>query len=192
VARALLLAVVCALALVAPAVALNPAERLVHLPIDDYAYDHADGCRKQPTPGALALLDWLERNARGESWGIVRCSKLGRRHYSLHAEGRAIDWHLDAARAADRREARRLIDQFLATDSAGNPHALARRMGIQEIIWNCRSWWAGAEGMGPYSVCLDNRGRPLRRVNKTLAHRDHVHVGLSRAGARKRTSFWTR
>ena len=24
----------------------------------------------------------------------------------------------------------------------------------------------------------------------TLAHRDHVHIGLSRAGARKRTSFW--
>jgi hypothetical protein len=190
VARALLIAVACALALAAPAVALNPAERLVHLPIDDYAYDHATGCRKGPMPGAQAMVDWLEQNVRGESWGIVRCSKLSRRNFSLHAEGRAVDWHLDAARAADRPEARRLIELFLATDSAGNAHALARRMGIQEIIWNCRSWWAGAEAMGSYSACLDRRGRPLRRVNKTLAHRDHVHIGLSRAGARKRTSFW--
>jgi hypothetical protein len=64
-------------------------------------------------------------------------------------------------------------------------------MGVQEIIWNCRSWSAG-EAMGPYSGCLDKRGRPLRRIDKTLAHRDHIHIGLSRAGARMRTSFWAR
>jgi hypothetical protein len=63
-------------------------------------------------------------------------------------------------------------------------------MGVQELIWNCRSWWSGAERMGPYSVCLDRRGRPRKRGGRTLAHRDHVHIGLSRAGARKRTSFW--
>ena len=28
--------------------------------------------------------------------------------------------------------------------------------------------------------------------DRTLAHRDHVHLGLNRAGARKRTSFWAR
>jgi hypothetical protein len=31
-----------------------------------------------------------------------------------------------------------------------------------------------------------------KRVNYTEAHKDHIHIGLSRAGARKRTSFWTR
>ena len=64
----------------------------------------------------------------------MRCSKLGRGDYSLHAEGRAVEWHPDAASAGDRREARRLIDLLLAADRAGNPHALARGMGIQEII----------------------------------------------------------
>ena len=28
-------------------------------------------------------------------------------------------------------------------------------------------------------------------MNYTEAHKDHIHIGLSWAGARKRTSFWT-
>jgi hypothetical protein len=197
VSRPLVVGLVCALTFAAAAVAApygqvdnNPADRLADLPIDDYAYDHATRCRKRPMPGALAMVEWLERNAGGVSWGIMRCSKLSKSDYSLHAEGRAIDWHLDAAVPADRREAKRLIMLLLASDRAGNPHALARRMGVQEIIWDCGSWWAGAERMEPYSVCFDKRGKPVKGVNKTLAHRDHIHIGLSRAGARKRTSFW--
>jgi hypothetical protein len=159
-------------------------------PIDDYRYDPAKECRKRPTAGALALVEWLERNAAGVSWGIMRCEKWGKNRASLHAEGRAVDWHLDAARPADRAEARLLIDRLLATDDAGNAHALARRMGIQEIIWNCRSWWSGAERMEPYSACFTEKGKPRKRVDRTTAHRDHIHFGLSWPGARKRTSFW--
>jgi len=122
----------------------------------------------------------------------MRCERWGMHRASLHGEGRAVDWHLDAATATGRREARRLIDLLLATDRAGNEHALARRMGIQEIIWNCRSWWSGAAGMGPYSVCFTKAGKPRRGVDRTTAHRDHIHLGLSWAGARMRTSFWRR
>lgn len=168
----------------------NPADRLAHLPIDDYAYDHAKRCKRNPAPGALALEAWLGRHVRGVSWGIMRCEKLSRDNHSLHAEGRAVDWHLDASDPTDRRAARKLIRLLLATDRAGNEHALARRMGVQEIIWDCRSWWSGSEGMDDYSVCVDGRGRQRRGVSATLAHRDHIHLGLSRAGAAKRTSFW--
>jgi hypothetical protein len=161
-------------------------------PIDDYQYDHAKRCVSKPTPGAKSLVRWLKRNSRGQFWGIMRCEKLSKRNYSLHSEGRAVDWHLDARKPHDRRAASRLIRRLLATDPQGNPHALARRMGIQEIIWNCRSWWSGSEGMEPYSLCYDRRGRRKRNVNRTLAHRDHVHLGLNRARARKRTSFWKR
>ena len=160
-------------------------------PIDEYAYDHARKCVKKPAKGALALQDWLARNSAGESWGIMRCERLSGKNFSLHAEGRAIDWHLDARVPSDRRAADRLIKRLLAADSEGNPHALARRMGVQEIIWNCRSWWSGSERMGPYSLCVDRKGGKRKKVNVTLAHRDHVHIGLSKAGARKRTSFWT-
>ena len=171
---------------------VSTATAVAALPIDDYAYDKARTCRKHPTPGALAMVNWLERNARGTFWGIMRCERWGRNTASLHAEGRAIDWHLDASRPAARREAKRLIDLWLATDRAGNEHALARRMGIQEIIWNCHSWWAGSEGMGKYSVCFTASGKRRRHVNYTEAHKDHIHIGLNWAGARKRTSFWQR
>jgi hypothetical protein len=172
-------------------VAHNPADRLAAKAIDDHRYDHARGCRKRATPGALALVDWLQRNSAGVFWGIMRCSRLSRRDFSLHAEGRAIDWHLNARSSADRHAARRLILTLLATDRAGNTHALARRMGVQEIIWDCRSWWSGAERMGAYSACRDRKGRK-RKVDDTTAHRDHLHIGLNWAGARKRTTFWRR
>jgi hypothetical protein len=186
---------ICAAAAVAEPygpVAGNPADRLAHLPIDDYASDDSRRCRRNPMPGTLALEGWIASNVRGVSWGIMRCSRLDRRRFSLHADGRAIDWHLDARSRIDRRAAKRLIMTLLATDRAGNPHALARRMGVQEIIWDCRSWWAGADRMEPYPVCLDRRGHPRKNVDVTLAHRDHVHIGLNLAGARKRTSFWRR
>jgi hypothetical protein len=168
----------------------NPANRLLSKPIDGYAYDHAKGCRKHPTRGIVALQHWLETNAAGSFWGNMRCSKLSKANYSLHAEGRALDWHLDARSARDRRAANRLIKLLLAPDRHGNPHALARRMGIQEIIWNCRSWWSGSQGMGIYSVCEGKNGTIKKNVNYTLAHKDHIHFGLSWRGARKRTTFW--
>ena len=158
--------------------------------IDPYQYDYATKCLKHPQKGTLALQRWLEKNARGVSWGIMRCEKLGRGK-SLHSEGRAIDWHLDVHNAGDRAEANRLIRLFLAKDAAGNNHALARRMGIQELIWNCRAWFSGDGGMRPYSVCFDSKGRP-RKVDDTTAHRNHIHIGLNWAGARMKTSFWRR
>jgi len=172
-------------------VAHNPADKLASKPIDDYRYDHARRCRKHAMPGTLAMVDWLERNSAGVFWGIMRCSKLSGRDYSLHAEGRAIDWHLSVHSAADRRAARRLILKLLASDKAGNTHALARRMGVQEIIWDCRSWWSGSDGMGRYSLCFNAKGRRVR-VDDTSAHRDHVHIGLNVPGARAQTSFWDR
>ncbi len=173
-------------------VAHNPADRLASKPIDPYRDDHARHCYRRPSRGANAMVAWLTRNARGQFWGVMRCERLSKDSMSLHSEGRAIDWHLDVSRAADRRAARRLILTLLATDRAGNAHALARRMGVQEIIWNCRSWWSGADRMGPYSLCYTRKGKLRRKVNRTLAHRDHVHIGLSRKGARMRTSFWRR
>ena len=170
--------------------AANPADALDGLPIDGYRYDYARHCTKSPTPGALALKSWLEHNSSGVFWGIMRCEKLGPHDYSLHSDGRAIDWHLDAHTVAGRREANRLITLFLAPDKLGNDHALARRMGIQEIIWNCHAWYTGDGGLIRYSVCYDSKGRRKRGVDDTTAHRNHVHFGLNWRGARMRTSFW--
>jgi hypothetical protein len=169
----------------------NPADKLANLPIDGYRYDRATGCRKHPTKGALALQRWLSQNARGVFWGIMRCEKWGKNSASLHAEGRAIDWHLNAHNRSERRAAEKLINLLLAPDRNGNEHALARRMGVQEIIYNCKSWWSGQEAMGPYSRCYNRRGKSIK-VDDTNAHRDHIHIGLNWPGARLRTTFWSR
>jgi hypothetical protein len=171
----------------------NPADsaRLLKQPIEPYQYDRAKKCRKSPTPGANALVAWLQKNAGGSFWGIMRCEKWGKDSASLHAEGRAIDWHLSVHTAADRREAQRLINLMLAPDKYGNMHALARRMGLQEIIWNCTAWFSGDGGMQPYSACYDDNGKRIK-IDDTSAHRDHIHFGLNWAGAKMRTSFWSR
>jgi hypothetical protein len=167
----------------------NPADRLANKPIDSYRYDYAKKCLGRAQKGTLALQSWLGRNAGGSSWGIMRCEKLSRGNYSLHSEGRALDWHLDAHNPADRAEARRLIKLWLAADKNGNVHALARRMGIQELIWDCKGWFSGDGGMRPYSVCFDSNGK-RRKVDDTSAHRNHIHIGLNWAGARMKTTFW--
>jgi hypothetical protein len=168
----------------------NPADRLSALPLDPLRYDYAKRCLKKPQPGTLALQSWLERNAQGVSWGIMRCEKLSAHNYSLHSDGRAIDWHLDAHVPAQRAEAMRLIDLFLAPDRQGNPFALARRMGVQGLIFNCRAWWGGPT-LVPYSACYDRKGKPVH-IDDTTAHRNHIHIELNWAGARLRTSFWRR
>lgn len=169
----------------------NPANRLVDRPIEDFRYDPATHCTRKRRPGVEAFADWLARNARGVSWGTYRCERWGRRQASLHAEGRALDWHLDRRDRGDAREARRLIRLLLAPDPAGNEQALARRMGVQEIIWDCGYWRSGMREFSSYGPCYSRRGRLRKRVNPTIAHRDHVHFGITKAGAARRTSFWS-
>jgi hypothetical protein len=36
------------------------------------------------------------------------------------------------------------------------------------------------------------RGKLNRKVNETIAHRDHVHIGMTERGVAARTSFWSR
>ena len=174
----------------APAVAGNPADQLLAAPIEDSVYDPATRCSPKAKPGMIALQHWLEANARGVFWGSYRCEKWGKHSASLHAENRAIDWHLDVSNSADRRAATRLIGLLLAPDAAGNPQALARRMGVEELIWDCGYWGAGMSDFEPYAVCFTKRGKLRRHVNTTAAHRDHVHIGMTKAGAKARTSFW--
>jgi hypothetical protein len=168
----------------------NPADRMLSVPIEPSAYDPATHCAAKPHPGMLRLQRWLEAHSRGVFWGSYRCEKWGRHSASLHAENRAIDWHLDVRVRTDRRAAEKLIRLLLAPDAAGNPQALARRMGIEELIWDCGYWGAGMSDFTPYSPCYSKRGKLRRHVDPTIAHRNHIHIGMTKAGARARTSFW--
>jgi hypothetical protein len=171
-------------------IAGNPADRLESQPIENSVYDPATHCDPRTKPGMVKLQRWLETNVRGVFWGSYRCEKWGKHSASLHAENRAIDWHLDVANRADQHDALKLIRLLLAPDSAGNPQALARRMGVEELIWDCGYWGAGMADFEPYGVCYSKSGKLRKHVNKTLAHRDHIHIGMTKAGATAGTSFW--
>lgn len=188
--RLLTPALVVALALSAPPAARagqdNPADRLLDQPTDAYRADRATGCANKEQPGALALDGWLaERMPVGEQWGIEKCRRVrGGQSWSLHAEGRAIDWKLDVDVSSERRAGDRLVSLLLRRDRRGRPNALARRMGLQEVIWNCRIWTPLSTLQRPYAPCAK------RKVDRTMAHRDHVHIGLNWPGALMKTTFW--
>ena len=174
-----------------PPVKGNPADRLVDIPIEDFVYDRATKCKNRRNAGITALANWLGENTRGVFWGSYRCEKWGKGSASLHAENRAIDWHLDAFNRADRRAADKLFRLLLAPDKLGNPQALARRMGVQELIWDCGYWGTGMTEFRPYSVCFKPNGKKRKRFDRTAAHQDHIHIGMSKRGAKALTSFWT-
>jgi hypothetical protein len=168
----------------------NPANlpKLIDKPIEDLNYDRARHCQQGDRPGAVALARWLESHTRGELWGIYRCEKWGKHSASVHAEGRAIDWRLDAGVTKEKRAAMHLIHLLMESDRNGQQFALARRMGVQGLIFNCKSWFGG--DLGPYSACYRENGKKDPDVDRTTAHKNHIHIELNWAGARKKTSFW--
>jgi hypothetical protein len=174
-----------------PPVPHNPVDRLASQPIENFVYDGATRCKNQDNPGITRLAGWLASHTRGVFWSSYRCEKWGKHSASLHAENRAIDWHLDAFDAADRKAADKLIRLLLAPDRLGNPQALARRMGIEELIWDCGYWGTGMTAFKPYSVCYKPNGTKRKRFDRTAAHQDHIHIGMTKAGAKGRTSFWS-
>ena len=135
-------------------------------------------------PGTKRLYAYIEHWwPRVENWGY------GSRpcRDSLHDEGRAVDVHLDVRSRADRRAAHQLRRFFLREDTAGEPWAMARRFGIQELIWNCRIWTStyAERGWRRYSLC-DDPG-----TDYTHKHKNHVHIGQSWRGARRKTTAYT-
>lgn len=188
------LAVAVALALPAAAAALprlsaNPANKLISRGLDPIQYDHATRCNGgRVWPGTVAMVSWLQRNASGANWGQYRCEKWGKGKASIHSAGRAIDWHTSSRKAG-----MALVELLLAPDKQGYAAALARRMGVQGLIFDCKSWFGNWSGeLGSYSYCYTKRGRRKQGLDPTQAHMDHVHIELNMLGAKKRTTFWNR
>ena len=191
----LVAALLCCALLAAEALAgigPNPAnhKRLVDRPIEDYRYDPGRKCRSKTPPGTRAMVNWLERHTRGRLWGVYRCEKWSKGSYSVHAESRAIDWAMDARENKMKKQAMKLIrKRLLATDRRGNENALARRMGVQGLIYDCRAWFSSGR-LGRYSYCFKKNGKRKKNLDPTTAHIDHIHIELNKPGARKKTSFW--
>jgi hypothetical protein len=170
-----------------PSLAANPANKLLSRGIDPIQYDPATKCNGGRIPaGTNAMVAWLERNAAGVNWGEYRCEMWGKHSASLHSAGRAIDWH-----PATTRDGHALVQLLLAPDEDGNVAALARRMGVQGLIFDCQSWFGSWDGQtSKYSYCYGKNGKRKKNLDPTLAHIDHVHIELNLLGAAKKTTFW--
>ena len=173
--------------LTASLLAVGPGAPAQAAPIEDYAsYDGGTTCKPKPKPGAVALGQWMVDTFGGGFGGVGRACSAST---SEHEEGRAFDWTLDAATKSGRRSAARFLRRVLATDGAGNEHALARRMGIMYVIWNDRIWRSYDDRFTP-GAYLSSSCPSRKRCSKTLRHRDHLHVSLSRPGGRGATSWY--
>ncbi|WP_322920218.1 hypothetical protein [Nocardioides renjunii] len=156
------------------------------MPVEPYAgYQPQTGCKPTPRAGVLALAAWL--TARGGGYGPIgrSCSGSSR---SEHKEARAFDWLLDADDPLDQALATALLDEVLAPDDTGQPHALARRMGIMYVIWD-DTMYASYDAFVPKRY-LSSGCRSRRTCSPTLRHRDHMHISLTRKGAKGLTSWY--
>ena len=157
-------------------------------PVEDYAaYQPQTKCRDHARPGTEALAEWInERFDGGTASASMRSCDSG--GTSEHKDGRAVDWTMDASKKAHRKEVRRFLERLFDTDGEGNAHARARRMGIMYVIWNDHSYASYREF--ERADYLSSSCPSTDRCSSTLRHRDHVHISLSRRGARGDTSWY--
>ena len=119
-------------------------------------------CSGGPTTGILALrATAMARWPALTDMGTYVCRKVvGGTGLSLHAEGRAWDAGTPGAEGVEAGHA-------LAAWAVAN----ADQLGVQEVIWQRRSWSSRAPFWKPYG----GDGRD--------PHTGHVHIGLTRAAA---------
>lgn len=172
----------------APAAAVVPTVPEYGPSIDGYAtYTREDTCSPTEKPGSQRVRDLLLATY-GPAWtNIARaCSAAN----SGHEEGRSVDWARSIDVPAQKAQAEEFLTWLLATDSHGNKHAMARRMGVQYVMWNGQMWgsWAPTKGWQPQS----SGNCSASTSNDTVCHRDHVHISLGWEGARAETTFYGR
>src|SRR5436190_1032209 len=63
-------------------------------------------------------------------------------------------------------------------------HPMAGTLVLQS--WLEKNWRGVSWGI----MRCEKLGKRKKDLDETLAHRNHVHIGLNLAGARKKTSFW--
>ncbi len=136
-------------------------------------YQKGTRCLTVNQPGAVAFAKLLNATYGTHTYGILRkCA-------AEHGEGRALDWMLDSTKPANLALGNALTRWLTAPDAQGRPGAMARRFGINYIIWNHQEWgsWAPQRGWFPYTG--------------SVPHTDHIHFTFNWDGASKRTSWWS-
>lgn len=181
-ALALLAVLVVLFGILAPwprkAAVAAPAPRPFHGPIEGYQpYVGQSTCDPTPKPGVVEFKSLVIATYPGTGAGMIEraCSQGGT---SEHKEGRAWDWGVRVDVPSQRAAAEDLLAWLLASDSNGNQHAIARRLGLMYVIWNGQVW---------KSYQADRGWQPYTGSNP---HTDHVHFSFAWPGALRQTSFF--
>jgi hypothetical protein len=151
-------------------------------------WERENTCNPTAKPGPRYLARLLNATYGPISSNIVRpCTAAD----SGHKEGRALDWMVSARVPAQKAMGDAFVAWLQAPDASGNPEAMARRLGIQYVIWNSMTWRAydPARGWTEYDGCLHKPHKS--RAWDNTCHRTHVHISFSWDGAYKRTSYYT-
>ena len=156
------------------------------------SYVGANSCDAATKPGSAALGALLVKTYPGTSYGTARACASDSLATSEHYDGRAVDWMVNSRNATQKAQGNAAVAWMLAKDKAGNPYAMARRLGVMYLIWNNRSWSAyrPSDGWREYNGCLSSS--KAGTAYDTTCHRNHVHVSLSWSGAMKRSSYWSK
>ena len=136
-------------------------------------------CSSGATGGINLVSIYLSYHYQPTTSQTFNCRNVdGTNSMSAHGVGRAVDLFFNANDAAQRRRADDMVFMLLASDAVGNPNAIARRMGIQTIIWNRRIWTA------------NNAAAGMRTYTGKHPHTDHVHIEINNAAALQGTTFF--
>lgn len=118
-------------------------------------------------PGIAALRSYVLKRWGGADAGICG-DKSHQERVSDHNVGRAWDWAIPSEEAAD---------EFLAW-LAADDWTMARRLGVGTIIHRGTIWSSWVDGKLPMT----------RKYKGSNPHNKHVHLSLSKAGSRGKTS----
>jgi hypothetical protein len=102
--------------------------------------------------------------------------------WSNHAQGRAIDIMVGTdGDGYNSTRGRAIIRWLLAPDEAGNQNANARRLGVQQLLFEDRCWDSdGDRGIASWTQ--------MRECG--IGHFDHIHIDLTLPGATGNVSWW--
>ncbi len=166
---------------------MTPSTRTFGSVIDTPAsWERESGCSQTEQKGPRRLRKLLLSTYGLLPSNILRpCSAAD----SGHEEGRALDWMVSVRDPEQKATGDAFLTWLQATDSFGNPAAMARRLGISYVIWNNQMWRPSTGLWTDYNSCTKPRKR-FRSLD-TTCHRDHVHVSFSWDGAMGRTSFYS-
>jgi hypothetical protein len=159
------------------------------LPVDSIPEVPEWYCDPATKPG-VAEVRGLLHSTYGVGGSTHRaCNVTWSYEFSLHKMGLALDWGVDAAEPEEWAAGLSLLRWLLAADDEGNEFAIARRIGITQLIWHNRVWTSANPVWRIYCDPRDPEDASCF-ANPTLRHEDHMHISFSLEAGYLRTSYF--